>query len=96
MLKLTQTAAVALETIRQSEGIPEEHGTRLTGDQQATGEMAIRLEFVEEVPEEDLVTEQSGTEVFVDLQIADTLSDALLDVQESEEGISFVFKPQAS
>lgn len=96
MLKLTQTAAVALETIRQSEGIPEDHGTRLTAGQQSGGEVAIRLEFVEEVPEDDLVAEESGTEVFVDPEIADTLSDALLDVQDSDEGVAFVFKPQPS
>jgi Fe-S cluster assembly iron-binding protein IscA len=96
MLKLTQTAAVALESIRRSEGIPEDHGTRLTGDQQPTGDVAIRLEFVEEVPEEDLVTKQAGTEVFVDPDIADTLSDAVLDVQDREGNVSFVFRPQGS
>lgn len=96
MLKVSENAAAALESIRQSEGIPQAHGTRLTADQQPTGDIAIRLEFVENVPEEDQVAEQAGTEVYVDPQIAEPLADTVMDVQDSGEGLAFVFRPQAS
>ncbi len=95
MLQVTQSAAVALETIRERDGIPEDHSTRLTAEPQPTGDVAIRLEFVEDTADDDLVTEESGTEVFVDPQIAETLEDAVLDVQDSESGLAFVFRPQA-
>lgn len=95
MLQLSESAAAALESIRQNEGIPEDHGTRLTADQQPTGEIAIRLEFVENVPEEDQVAEQAGTEVYVAPEIVEPLADTLMDVQDSDEGLVFVFRPQA-
>ena len=94
MLKLSENAAAALESIRQNEGIPEAHGARLTGDQKPSGDLEVRLEFVEEVPEDDHVAEQAGTEVHVDPAIAEPLAAAVMDVQQSGEGLAFVFRPQ--
>jgi len=94
MLQLSENAAAALENIRRLEGIPESHGTRLTGGQQPDGEIEVRLEFVETPAETDQVAEQAGTEVFVDPEVATPLSGAVMDVQDSEEGLSFVFRPQ--
>ncbi len=94
MLKLSENAAAALENIRRIEGIPESHGIRLTGGQQPTGDVEVRLEFVEAPPEDDQVTEQAGIEVYVDPEVADPLSDAVMDVQDTAEGLSFVFRPQ--
>lgn len=94
MLKLSENAAAALESIRRSEGIPEEHDTRLTAERQPTGDVAVRLEFVESASEEDEVTEQAGTEIYVDPAIVDPLSESVMDVQDSDQGLSFVFRPQ--
>lgn len=94
MLKLSENAAAALESIRRSEGVPEEHNTRLTAERQASGDVAVRLEFVETAGEEDQVAEQAGTEVYVDPTIADPLAESVMDVQDSAEGLSFVFRPQ--
>lgn len=94
MLKLSENAAAALESIRRSEGVPEEHNTRLTAERQDTGDVAVRLEFVETAGEEDHVAEQAGTEVYVDPAIADPLAESVMDVQDSAEGLSFVFRPQ--
>lgn len=94
MLKLSENAAAALESIRRSEGVPEEHNTRLTAERQPSGDVAVRLEFVEATGEEDQVAEQAGTEVYVDPAIADPLAESVMDVQDSAEGLSFVFRPQ--
>ncbi|HEX2153868.1 MAG TPA: iron-sulfur cluster biosynthesis family protein [Acidimicrobiia bacterium] len=94
MLKLSENAAAALETIRRSEEIPESHDTRLTAERQSPGGIAVRLEFVETAGEEDEVTEQSGTEVYVDPVIAEPLAESVMDVEDSPEGLSFVFRPQ--
>lgn len=96
MLQLSENAAAALQNLRQDQEIPEEHGTRLTGVQQPTGDLAVHLEFVETVPETDLVAEQAGTEVHIDPDISEPLSNVVMDVQQSEQGLAFVFRPQES
>lgn len=93
-MELTENAAAALEHIRQSEEIPEEHDTRLTADEQPSGDLAVRLEFVEQVSEDDQVAEQAGTEIYVDSKIAEPLAKTVMDVQDSEEGLAFVFREQ--
>jgi Fe-S cluster assembly iron-binding protein IscA len=93
-MELSENAAAALEQIRLAEEVPEEHGTRLTADEQASGDLAVRLEFVEHVPEDDQVAEKAGTEIYVDPKIAEPLAGAVMDVQPSEEGLTFVFRTQ--
>lgn len=95
MLQLSDNAAAALESIRQNQEIPEDHGTRLTGEREPTGDLALRLEFVENAPGDHEVTEQAGTEVYVDPAIAEPLAEVVLDVQDSDEGLAFVFRPQS-
>ena len=95
MLQLSENAAAALENIRQSQGIPEEQETRLTADEGQSGGLALRLEFVEDVPEDDEVVEQSGTEVHLDERIVQPLENTIMDVRDTEEGLAFVFRSQA-
>lgn len=95
MMKLSENAAAALENIRQSEGIPADAGTRLTADQEESGGLALRLEFVDEVPETDEVVEQSGTEIHLDSRVVQPLENTMMDVRDSEEGLAFVFRSQS-
>jgi Fe-S cluster assembly iron-binding protein IscA len=92
MLQVSEKAAMALEAIRRSEEIPESHGTRLSQASQPSGDLAIRLEFVEDVSEEDQVTEHGGTEVHVAPALVEPLSEAVMDVEDSDEGLTFVFR----
>lgn len=94
MLQLSENAAAALETIRVSEGIPESHDTRLTAERGPNGDLAVRLEFVENALPEDGMAEQSGTQVYVDPVIVDALSESVMDVHDGGEGLAFVFRPQ--
>lgn len=94
MLKLSENAAAALENIRESQGIPEEADTRLTADEGESGGLALKLEFVDEVPETDEVVEQSGTEVHLDQRVVQPLENTVMDVRDGEEGLAFVFKSQ--
>ncbi len=96
MLQLSDQAAVALEAVRHSEGIPESHGTRLSPSRHPGGELAIRLEFVEEAEESDQVARQAGTEVYVDSELTEPLSNALMDVEETGEGLAFVFRTRTA
>lgn len=95
MLQLSEQAAVALEAIRRSQGIPESHGTRLSPATNPGGELAIELAFVEEAEEGDQVAEHANTEVYVDPELAEPLSDAVMDVENREEGLTFVFRTGA-
>lgn len=91
-MQLSENAAMALRAIRENEGIPEEHDTRLAADQQDSGDLAVRLEFVEETHEDDGMAEQAGTEVYLDPKLAQPLADTTMDVQQTEEGLAFVFR----
>lgn len=95
MLKLSENAAAALENIRESQGIPEEAGTRLTAEEAESGGLALKLEFVDEVPETDEIVEQAGTEIHLDPKVVQPLENTVMDVRDSEEGLAFVFKSQA-
>lgn len=95
MLQLSENAAAALENIRESQGIAEDQGTRLTADEGQAGGLALRLEFVDEVPETDQVVEQAGTEVHLDPRVVEPLENTVMDVRDTEEGLAFVFRSQA-
>lgn len=94
MLQLSENAAAALENIRESQGIPEDRDTRLTADEGQSGGLALRLEFVDEVPETDQVVEQAGTEVHLDARVVEPLENTVMDVRDTEEGLAFVFRSQ--
>jgi Fe-S cluster assembly iron-binding protein IscA len=94
MMELSENAAAALENLRESQGVPEDQGTRLTTERAQEGSLALRLEFVEDIPDTDQVIEQAGTEVHLDARVAGPLEDAVMDVQDTEEGLAFVFRSQ--
>lgn len=95
-MQLTQNAAAALESIRENEGVPEAHDTRLAAEQQPSGDLAVRLEFVEETQDGDEMVEQSGTEVYLDSKLTQPLADSTMDIQQTDEGLAFVFRSDAS
>lgn len=94
-MELSENAAAALENLRESQGVPEDRGTRLTAEQAQEGGLALRLEFVEEIPDTDEVIEQAGTEVHLDERVVEPLENVVMDVRDTEEGLAFVFRGQA-
>ncbi|HLT97348.1 MAG TPA: hypothetical protein VK070_11235 [Acidimicrobiia bacterium] len=94
MLKLSDNAAAALASIREAEGIPEGHDTRISAERQPSGDLALRLEFVESADASDHRAEHAGTEIYLDPILAEPLSDSIMDVQSGDQGLSFVFLPQ--
>jgi Fe-S cluster assembly iron-binding protein IscA len=94
MMELSENAAAALENLRESQGVPEDRGTRITAEQAQEGGLALRLEFVEEIPESDQVIEQAGTEVHLDEKVVGPLENVVMDVRDTDEGLAFVFRGQ--
>ena len=95
-MQLTQNAAAALESIRENEGVPEAHDTRLAAEQQESGDLAVRLEFVEETQDGDEMVEEAGTEVYLDSKLSQPLADSTMDIQQTDEGLAFVFRSAAT
>lgn len=93
-MELTENAAAALENIRESQGVPEESGTRITAEKDASGSLALRLEFVDEVSADDRLVEQAGTEVYLDPVVVEPLENTIMDVQDQGDGLAFVFRGQ--
>jgi len=91
-MELSENAAAALENIRESQGIPENSGARLTADRGPSGDLSLRLEFVPGVSEDDHVVEQSGTEIYLAPEVVEPLEEALMDVRDGAEGLAFVFR----
>ena len=92
MLQISQSAATAVENLRAAQGIPETHAVRLSGGSDGTGQPVVSIEFVETPREADQVTEQSGTQVYVAPEIAEPLSDAVMDVQDLGDGPQLMFR----
>lgn len=80
MLQCTRAAASTLESVRESQGVPETFAVRLFPAQVDDEGIALGIGFAEEPEEGDQVTEEHGTRVYVAGEIADQLSDMSLDV----------------
>lgn len=93
-MQLTENAAAALENLREAQGIPDGRENRLTAEQGPTGGLALRLEFVENVSDEDEIVEKAGTEIYLDPQVVSPLEDTMMDVEDTDEGLAFVFRNQ--
>ena len=94
MLQLTSAAAAQIAQARQSQGLPESFGVRLVGESQPGGGISLGLTFAEVPAEDDQVTEQEGTRVFVAPEVVEPLATAALDAEETPEGVKLVITQQ--
>ena len=94
MLQLTNAAAAQIGEARRAQGLPETAGLRVFGEPRPGGEIAVGLTFAEVPAEDDQVTEQEGTRLFVAPEVAGPLSSAALDVAETPEGVKLVLTEQ--
>lgn len=94
MLQLTHAAASQVAAVRQSQGLPETVGLRLSGGPQPEGGMALSLAFAADPGEDDEVTEQEGTRIFIAPEVVGPLSSAALDVEETPDGTKLVLTEQ--
>ena len=95
MLQVSDTAITALEAARNAQELPESFGVRVFGQRTDTGQMAVSLAFAEVPLEDDEVTEQDGTQLFIAPEVAEPLSDSVIDLEDTPQGPELVIKPQA-
>jgi Fe-S cluster assembly iron-binding protein IscA len=94
MVQLTQAAAAQVAQTRKSAGVPETYGLRFFGEPQAGGGITLGLTFAEVPAEDDQVTEQQGTRLFVAPEVIEPLASAALDVEDTPEGAKLVITRQ--
>ena len=70
MLQLTTAAAAQLADVRRQRGLPETFGVRVFGHPEGEGRMALDIQFVEFPSEDDAVSEEDGTRLFVAPEVA--------------------------
>jgi Fe-S cluster assembly iron-binding protein IscA len=69
---------------------------RLSGSTNESGQPVIRIAFVEAPDQADHVAERSGTEVYVAPEVAEPLSDAVMDIEDTDVGPQLVFRLEPS
>lgn len=94
MLQVTSAAATQLAQARESQGIPDTFGVRVFGEPQPNGGISLGLTFAELPAEDDEVSEQEGTRIFVAPEVVEPLAAAALDVEETPEGAKLVLTQQ--
>ncbi len=94
MLQVTSAAMSTFEQARGAQDLPEGAGVRIFAQRDEQGEVGIALAFAEAPEDGDQVTQTDGTAVFVAPELAEPLSDSLLDVEDSDEGTHIVLTDQ--
>jgi Fe-S cluster assembly iron-binding protein IscA len=94
VLQVTSTAVSVLTEARQAQQLPEEYGVRVFAHADESGQAALALAFAEQPAEDDQVTEQDGTEIYVAPELAEPLAGSTLDVTDGPNGPELTLVPQ--
>lgn len=93
MFTLTPAAAAELAQFRESRGIPDTAGIRASAEPADDGQLRVALAFSEVPAEDDQVTEQQGTRLFVAANLVEPLAETALDVAQTPEGPQLLLTP---
>lgn len=91
MLSITSSAASVVGDIREQQEVPEGFALRVFPQDTPEGTQ-ITLAFSPSPNDDDLVTETDGTKVYVAPDLAETLSDAIIDTQATPQGESLIIR----
>jgi iron-sulfur cluster assembly protein len=87
MLAVTDAAAEAITALTAQGGLEDQGGLRFAMRTEANSQTALALTVAPEpVDGDQVVTAQTGAQVFLEQQAADFLSDKVLDVQQDSDG----------
>ncbi|SRR6266516_5905542 len=96
MLKLTENAAAAIQSMLEDSDLSEGAGLRITAELDENQQPGLQLAFVEEPGEEDEIVETHGVTVFLDPSAAEALDDKELDAELHGDHAHFSIDDQAS
>jgi iron-sulfur cluster assembly protein len=98
MLKVTESAQQAIESIVANSDAPEGAGIRIDAPDEppapSRAGAPLQLEIASQPAENDQVVRQDGAKVFVSPRVAPILDDKVLDVRVSADHVEFVIRPQ--
>lgn len=94
MLQVSEKARTVLEWVRAHEKLPETFGVRISIEADSQGNQSISLSWAREPQEEDQVIRQLGTEIYVAPDVAEQLSESIIDLEETPQGPDLVIRPQ--
>jgi iron-sulfur cluster assembly protein len=87
MLAVTDAAAEAITALTEQSGLQDEGGVRFSMHTETDSSAALALSLAPAPLDGDqVVTANTGANVFLEEQAADFLSDKVLDVQPDDEG----------
>lgn len=100
MLKVTENARQAIESIVSDANLPEGSGLRIDATDQPAAPsgsgVPLRLEVATQPADQDQVVAENGAKVFVAPSAAPILDDKILDVRVGDGQIQFVISPQGN
>ena len=94
MLQVSDSAAAVLQEARTAQDLPDTYGVRISGAATPAGELEVALGFEEGPNENDQVTEQAGTRIFVAPEVAEPLADTVLDLEDTPSGPQLAIRRQ--
>ncbi|MCT2587727.1 iron-sulfur cluster biosynthesis protein [Actinophytocola gossypii] len=87
MLAVTEAAAEAITALTAQGGVTDQGGLRFSMQNETDSQAALALAVTSAPAEGDqVVTAETGANVFLEQQAADFLSDKVLDVQQDADG----------
>jgi Fe-S cluster assembly iron-binding protein IscA len=87
MLAVTEAAAEAITALTAQGGVEEQGGLRFSMQNEADAQTALALTVAPApIDGDQVVTADTGANVFLEEQAADFLSDKVLDVQQDSAG----------
>ena len=93
MLQLTEAAANHLADAARTRGLPDSVAVRVYGEPRRGGGLAVGVTFADLPAEGDQVARQGATRLFIGSEVAELLSEGLLDLRETELGPRLVVVP---
>ena len=94
MLRITQQAASVLSQIRAGAGAPDNYGVRFFAQSTTEGGAQVGLDFVEQPAEGDQVSKQENLPVYVAADVAEPLSEAVVDARPTDGVPQLVIEPR--
>jgi Fe-S cluster assembly iron-binding protein IscA len=90
MLRITTSAATAIEEIRDRSGVPAGFALRVYQQDPITNGVHLRLGFVPEPARDDEVIQTPTTTVCVAPELAEPLSDGVISARQTPQGPELV------
>ena len=91
-MQVTEAAVAVIGSIREQVGAPPDAALRIQRTETPEGEIALGLAFIEAPPPSDATLERSGITVCIERELEDTLSEAVLDAQSTDDGAELVMR----